>query len=189
MERKKVILITDGDSVAQRVVETVAPEVGVRCISFSGGNPSLLDSAALVDLIHQAASDTVLVMVDDNGDPGKGKGETLIKALAKEPSVEIIGAVAVASDNHRGHGIHVDYSVTREGEVIEGPVDKDGYPAVESRLHGDTVDTLESVDIPVVVGLGDPGKMKNADRISRLAPRTHKAIEMILQQYREKKGE
>ena len=41
MEKRKVILITDGDNMARSSVETVAQKVGGRCISLSGVTPPL----------------------------------------------------------------------------------------------------------------------------------------------------
>ena len=57
--RRRVILITDGDEYAKRAIEHVAHEVGGRCISLSQGNPSLLTGEELVKLIKKAANDPV----------------------------------------------------------------------------------------------------------------------------------
>ncbi|HHW49425.1 MAG TPA: stage V sporulation protein AE, partial [Clostridiaceae bacterium] len=42
MEKRKVILVTDGDSVAKEAVEIAASNIGARCISDSAGNPTVL---------------------------------------------------------------------------------------------------------------------------------------------------
>ena len=65
--RRRVILITDGDEYAKRAVERVAHDIGGRCISLSQGNPSILTGQELVNLIKKAANDPVLVMFDDSG--------------------------------------------------------------------------------------------------------------------------
>ena len=40
--RRKVILITDGDEYAKKAIECVAKEYGGRCISSSKGNPTVI---------------------------------------------------------------------------------------------------------------------------------------------------
>ena len=81
MEKRKVILITDGDNMARSSVETVAQKVGGRCISLSGGNPTPLSGPEIVDLVKKAASDPVLVMVDDRGKSSQGRGEQALKYI------------------------------------------------------------------------------------------------------------
>lgn len=39
-QRRKVILVTDGDIYAAKTIELAAKKVGGRCISSSKGNPS-----------------------------------------------------------------------------------------------------------------------------------------------------
>ena len=53
MERK-VIIVTDGDSVAQQAVEIAAKNINARTISASGGNPTPLTGQKIVELIKQA---------------------------------------------------------------------------------------------------------------------------------------
>ncbi|MDF2876370.1 MAG: Stage sporulation protein, partial [Sporomusa sp.] len=36
----RVILVTDGDRVAQHAVENIGASLGLRCISASAGNPT-----------------------------------------------------------------------------------------------------------------------------------------------------
>lgn len=180
--RRKVILITDGDHVAQSVVEHVARQIGGRCISRSAGNPTPLNGSALVEVIKQAAYDPVLVMFDDRGCPFEGKGEHAIRFLAAHPDIEILGAVAVASNTHFVRGVTVDVSVNADGDVIHHGVDKEGEaePSDLPRIFGDTVDILENVAIPVIVGIGDIGKMFGRDGMHRGHPVTKKAVEYIL---------
>ncbi len=47
-------------------------------------------------------------------------------------------------------------------------------------INGDTVDVLNDVEIPFIIGVGDIGKMKEADSIDKGAPVTRKAIEEVL---------
>ena len=176
---RKVILITDGDRIAQSTIEKVAQKVGGRCISLSGGNPTPLTGPEIVDLINQAAHDPVLVMVDDKGKSSEGKGEQALKYIAEHPDIEVLGVVAVASNTHNAKGTLVDFSVTKEGEIIDAPVDKNGNPATyKEYLQGDTVDILRELNIPVVVGVGDIGKQDGADNYE--APITTAAITEIL---------
>lgn len=160
----RVILITDGDKVARRATEEAARRLGLRCISASAGNPTPLTGPELVELLRQAVYDPVLVMVDDKGNPGRGSGEEALSYICCHPEIRVLGAVAVASNTKRARGVPVDLSVTRDCRVVSVPVDKDGYPrAGQSVLRGDTVDVLRELDLPIVIGVGDPGKMEGAD--------------------------
>ncbi len=173
----RVILITDGDKVARRAVEMAATRLGMRCISASAGNPTPLSGPDLVELIKLAAYDPVLVMVDDKGNPGRGPGESALAYICAHEDIKVLGAIAVASNTRRAHGTRVDVSVTRDGRVIDGPVDKNGFPDAHRRtLQGDTVDVLTNIDLPVVVGIGDPGKMDGADCLKEGCAVTVKAI-------------
>lgn len=160
----RVILVTDGDKAARRAMELAAARFGMRCISASAGNPTPLTGAELIGLIKEAAYDPVLVMVDDKGNPGTGQGEDALAHICKSPEVVVLGAIAVASNTRWAKGARVDLSITRDGKVVDCPVDKDGYPEPHRKLlKGDTVDVLRQVDLPVIVGIGDPGKMEGAD--------------------------
>ncbi|MFS8512909.1 MAG: stage V sporulation protein AE, partial [Planifilum fulgidum] len=92
--KRKVILITDGDRVAREAVEEVARQVGGRAISASAGNPTPLTGEQLVELILQAKHDPVLVMFDDCGSGGTGRGERAMEYVANHPDVEVLGAGA-----------------------------------------------------------------------------------------------
>lgn len=179
MPRKKVIFVTDGDTKARHVVEEAARRIGGRCISASAGNPSPLEPQELLSAIHSAAGEPVLVMVDDCGLRRKGPGEAVLEALIKEPSLNVMGVLAVASDTSRVEGVPVIESVARTGRVIDGPVDKDGYPEPDghAKVEGDTVDVLNRLDVPVIVGIGDLGKQDDADDSARI---TTRAIEEIM---------
>ncbi len=179
MDKRKVILITDGDSIAQSSIEAVAQQVGGRCISLSGGNPTPLAGKDIVELIKQTPCDPVLVMVDDKGKASEGKGEQALKYIVEHPEIEVLGVIAVASNTRNAKGSLVDFSITKEGEFIDSPVDKNGNPAKSQEyLKGDTVSVLHKLNIPIVVGEGDIGKQDGAD--SDQAPITKAAVEEIL---------
>lgn len=177
----RVILITDGDKVARRAMEYAANRLHLRCISASAGNPTPLTGPELVELIKQAAYDPVLVMVDDKGNPGQGAGEQALAYICQSPDVQVLGAIAVASNTRRAHGAPVDCSITRDGRIVDVPVDKNGLPDVyRQTLRGDTVDVLRDLHVPVVVGIGDPGKMEGADCLEHGCEVTTRAIMEVL---------
>lgn len=182
MAKRRVIVVTDGDGVARQAVELAAKNVGGRCISLSAGNPTTLTGREIADLAKQAAYDPVIVMVDDRGKRGKGPGEKALEELAHQPDIEIIGAVAVASNTDRVRGIKMDCSIDNRGELIEQPVDKYGVREKNGHqyVEGDTVDILNKLDIPFIVGVGDVGKMDGKDDVELGAPITTRALMEIL---------
>lgn len=177
--RRKVILITDGDRIAKKAVETAAQNVGARCISCSAGNPTTKSGEELVDLIKTAPSDPVVVMLDDRGYNGMGRGETAMAFIANHPEIEILGVLAVASNTENVHGCEVDLSINRNGNLIEAPVNKMGLPT-QNLLEGDTVEVINKLNIPLVIGIGDIGKMDGVDEAERGAPLTTRALKTIL---------
>ncbi|MGD9678065.1 MAG: stage V sporulation protein AE [Vulcanibacillus sp.] len=182
MEKKKIILITDGDLIAKDVVEEVAKKIGGRCISLSAGNPTRLLGWEIVDLIKQTPKDPVLVMLDDNGDTKKGKGEKALEYIVRHPDIEVIGVVAVASNTKYVDGILVNCSIDHNGKIIKESVNKEGVKIKNSnKIFGDTVDVLNKLDIPIIVGVGDIGKMNGKDKKKIGAPITYKAIKIILE--------
>lgn len=174
--------MTDGDRVAQRVVETVAQKMGGRTISISGGNPTPISGQEIAAAVKETPYDPVFVMVDDCGSRGKGRGEKAMEVLAHDPDLEILGVLAVASNTDAVNGVPVTASVTREGTIVSNSVNKDGNPAVDDpqKIKGDTVDIINHLPIPIVIGIGDLGKMEEADRIEKGAIITTKAVEEIL---------
>lgn len=176
---RKIVVITDGDRIATQVVEQVARNVGGRAISLSGGNPTRISAEGLVEAIKEAPYDPVLVMVDDCGAKGTGRGERVLVELARNPEVEILGVLAVASNTAGVRGIKPNVSITRDGKVIDQAVDKDGYTQGK-RIKGDTVDILNQLKVPVIVGVGDLGKMENADLVEEGARITTIAVKEIL---------
>lgn len=182
-QRRKVILVTDGDYVAQKVIEEVARQIGGRCISLSAGNPTPLTGMQMVTLIKQAANDPVLVMFDDNGNYGCGRGEQAIEYVVKHPDIEVIGAIAVASNTKWVRGMQVQCSIDNLGRIVDEAVDKDGYSdrSLENHIYGDTVDILNNLNVPNIIGIGDIGKMEGKDHIRHGSPITRKAVEWILE--------
>jgi stage V sporulation protein AE len=180
--KRKVVVITDGDRAAQKVVEKVAQNVGGRAISLSGGNPTPISGGAIAAAVQQTPHDPVLVMIDDCGCCGAGRGEMALAELAGNAEIEILGVVAVASNTAKVEGIKINAAVTRDGAVIDCPVDKDGNPGKkhEPRIHGDTVDILNRLSIPVVIGIGDLGKMNDADLVEQGAKITTRAVQEVL---------
>lgn len=185
-EKIRVILITDGDSVAQKVVEELANDLNLRCISASAGNPTPISGEKIVQLLKTVPRDPVLVMFDDKGLPEKGYGEFALEFVANHPDVEVIGAVAVASNTFDTDGAQADACIERDGHLTHSSINKNGEKcscggsADKPIVRGDTVDVLDECDIPVVIGVGDIGKMKRQDDICRGAPVTRRAIEEIL---------
>ncbi len=181
MTKRKVILVTDGDQVARRVVEHVAARMGGRTISLSGGNPTPLTGEQIVELIKKAAYDPVFVMFDDNGMEEEGAGEQAMKFVAESPDIEVLGAVAVASNAVHTEGICADVYIDNRGNVIPDPVDKYGMADPNRRvMHGDTIHILNRLQLPVIVGIGDIGKMDGRDHLKFGSPITTSAVEYIL---------
>ena len=177
-----VIAVTDGDRAAQRAVEVAARNVGARCISASGGNPTAISGEKLVELIKQAAHEPVVVMLDDRGYEGQGRGESALALLAGHKDINILGVLAVASNSGSSSGTHVHLSVDCRGNLVDAPVDKFGQTSRDSggTLSGDTVELLDKLKLPVVVGIGDVGKMDGADDYAIGAPLTTKALREII---------
>jgi len=183
MNKRNVIIVTDGDRAADQAVEIATANVGGRCISLSAGNPTWLAGEDLVKLIKDAPHDPVVIMVDDRGDDGYGKGESALRHIANHPDIYILGVLAVASNTAGVVGVPVDCSIDRDGGIISSPVDKLGFAKAESqsRLEGDTVDVLNLISPPVVVGIGDIGKMDRMDDFKSGAPLTTMALREIME--------
>lgn len=181
-EVRKVILITDGDEYARKTLEIVAEEVGGTCLSLSHGNPTNLTGPVLVKQIKKAARDPVLVMFDDSGIIGEGPGEKSLLYVANDPGIKVLGVIAVASRTRREEWTKVDVCIDRDGVLTANGVDKYGIQELETgRLYGDTVSSLDGLDIPIIVGIGDIGKMARKDHYGKGSPITRQAIELILE--------
>jgi stage V sporulation protein AE len=184
LKKVRAIFITDGDKIAQQVVEDISASLGLRCISASGGNPTPISGTRIVELLKQVPHDPVLVMFDDRGCPEQGNGETAMHFVATHPDIEVLGAVAVASNTIGVIGAPADICITGEGEFVSAAVDKKGKQEYDTMdkpiIYGDTVDILNDLAVPVVIGVGDIGKMGHSDDLEKGAPITRKAIEEIL---------
>lgn len=192
-DKIQVILVTDGDRVAQKAVEKIGQEIGLRCISASAGNPTPISGKEIVELLRQVPYGPVLVMFDDRGRRDKYKGEQALEYVANHPDIEVLGAVAVASNTKGCQGIAVDACVACDGKLTTASVDKlgetEGYAYAEHTvIQGDTVDVLNDVDVPVIIGVGDIGKMDKRDDINKGAPITKRAILEILERSGAKYG-
>ncbi|MDP4092490.1 MAG: stage V sporulation protein AE [Bacillota bacterium] len=181
MDKKKVILVTDGDKVAQKAVETAAANIGGRCISASAGNPTILSGEEIVELVTKAQHDPVVVMVDDRGKKGMGKGEQVMMKMLEDKTIDIIGIVAVSSNGKDCNGLDVTCSITKDGQVIENAVDKYGNNTGEDTICGDTLSILKNKKDLVIVGIGDPGKMDYKDEVTKGAPITTKALREVME--------
>lgn len=179
---RRVILVTDGDEYAAKTIKYVAEEIGGRSILQSQGNPTILTGHDLVELILQTPYDPVFVMFDDCGLLGEGAGEIALKYVATHSQIEVIGVIAVASKTHATEWAKVDVSIDRFGELTEYGVDKSGLKDVElGRISGDTVYCLDELDVPIIVGIGDIGKMARKDSVKNGCPITKKAVQLILE--------
>lgn len=189
MTRRKVILITDGDTVAKETIEEVARQIGGRCISRSAGNPTPLSGFQLVELIKEALYDPVLVMFDDCGAVNEGDGEKALRVVATHPDIEVLGAIAVASNCPDPKGTPVQHVLDRFGQIVKHRVDKHGN-VIEGdppHIYGDTVEVLNHLPIPIIIGMGDIGKMGKRDDRAIGAPVTRKAVQLILEHHQYKK--
>ncbi|MGE4284462.1 MAG: stage V sporulation protein AE [Clostridia bacterium] len=180
MEKRKVILVTDGDVVAKKAIEVAARNIGGRCISRSAGNPTLLTGEEIIEQVKRAHHDPVVVMVDDCGDTGAGQGETAMMYMIKNDTIEILGVVAVASNGKEGSNVKVDCSFTKDGKKVNEAVDKYGNNSLSVRIGGDTLSVLRDVKVPIIVGVGDPGKMDGKDDVNIGAPITTAALKEVL---------
>lgn len=181
-DRRKVIFLTDGDEYARKTVEYVANQIGGRCISASFGNPSSLTGAKIVQLIKSASQDPVLVMFDDSGLVGEGAGETAMKYVSAHKDIELLGVIVVAAKTRQNEWTKVDLCIDQDGLLTEFGVDKFGVREMErGRLNGDTVYCVDSLGAPIVIGIGDIGKMAGHDELDRGSPITKMAVELILE--------
>jgi stage V sporulation protein AE len=180
--KRRVIVVTDGDHMAKRALKMVAKQTECTVIIQSAGNPTRLTGERLVEFIQEAPFDPVIVMLDDNGDAHQSDGELALATLLTHPGIQVIGALAVASNTLATAGITVDFSFDCEGRRVESGVNKDGIAIDEYVVHGDTVDILRKHATPLIIGIGDIGKMAGHDSPERGSPITTKAIKYILSQ-------
>lgn len=185
---RRVILVTDGDVLARRALEVAAKRIHARVISRSAGNPTPLSGVELVVFVKQAPYDPVIIMLDDNGNHYEGGGEEALQVLLVHPDIEIMGALAVASNTSLVLGVPVDFSIDYRGRRVETGVNKDGQAVAQYLVFGDTVDALRGLQVPVIVGIGDIGKMAGRDSPERGAPVTTRALRALIQAYNQRSG-
>ncbi|TDQ41595.1 stage V sporulation protein AE [Aureibacillus halotolerans] len=184
MTTKNVIFVTDGDEYAERNLVFAAKTFNAECLLQSRGNPSLRTGKQLLDDIQKSNSDLLFLMFDDCGSTGTGPGEMAMLEIAADPSVKLLGVVAVASKTRKGGGewTLVNVSIDRYGELTQHSIDKSGVQDIEiGRIHGDTVDCLQKLPTNLIVGIGDIGKMDGRDDVKKGAPITCLAISTILE--------
>jgi stage V sporulation protein AE len=181
MDKRKVILVTDGDMVAKNAVETATTNIGGRCISASAGNPTILTGQEIVTKIMEAAHDPVVVMVDDRGTKGEGPGEAAMAAILDSSELDVLGIVAVSSNGKDCNGLDVNCSITKDGDVVHSAVNKNGEDTRSDDICGDTLSILKTRSSMFIVGMGDPGKMDYKDEAARGAPITTKALKIIME--------
>ncbi|KPV43527.1 stage V sporulation protein AE [Alicyclobacillus ferrooxydans] len=181
--KKRVILVTDGDTFARRALEIAAKQLKMRVISRTAGNPTRLSGTEIVHFVKQAAYDPVLVMFDDNGDGNQAGGEQALHVICNHPDIEVMGALAVASNTSLVKGVGIDFSIDADGHTVSTGVDKDGHPIHRYMVFGDTVDALRDLNLPVIIGIGDLGKMSGSDSPERAAPVTTAALRQLMEAY------
>ncbi|WP_280768302.1 stage V sporulation protein AE [Salipaludibacillus daqingensis] len=180
--RKKVIFITDGDDSAVNAVKVAADTLQCYFLSLSKGNPSFVKTEVLIKKIMEAPLEPVIILFDDAGFPGTGPGEKRMKEVANSPFIYVLGIIAVAAHSDTNDWTNVDICVDRFGEITEYGVDKAGIKeTVVKRIRGDTVDLLNVHDEPIIIGIGDVGKMGGFDDFEVGAPITKKAIQIIME--------
>lgn len=180
MGKRKVILVTDGDMVAKRAVEIAAGNIGGRCISASAGNPTVLTGHEILEKVKEAPHDPIVIMVDDRGAKGEGPGEVAMQTILDNTDVDVLGVVAVSSNGKDCNGLDVTCSITKDGIIVEGAVDKSGNNTHDDNICGDTLSILKNKKDLLIVGMGDPGKMDYKDEVSKGAPITTRALQEVM---------
>jgi stage V sporulation protein AE len=180
MEKRKVILVTDGDMVAKKAVEIAAANIGGRCISASAGNPTVLTGHEILEKVKEAPEAPVVIMVDDRGARGEGPGEAAMQTVLDNADVDVLGVVAVSSNGKDCSRLDVTCSVTKDGKIVEGAVDKTGNEEHTGYICGDTLSILKNRKDLLIVGMGDPGKMDFMDEVSKGAPVTTRALQEVM---------
>jgi stage V sporulation protein AE len=182
--KTRVILVTDGDSIAQAAVAQACINLNLYPVLASGGNPTPLAGPGLAYEIRNAPFEPVVVMLDDRGKKGRGNGERALEYLLKSDEFDVLGVVAVASNTSTRRGVAVDESVDLGGMVTSRPVDKHGKPEPRGNrfLEGDTVEVLRRYPGIKVVGCGDLGKMGGRDNPDQGAAVTTRCLQELLDQ-------
>lgn len=151
-----VIVVTDGDKRAFFAVREASRRVGLTPIFGASPDKTRDLDEVLKDMAE--VDGPVVLTVDDHGNPGQGPGEKLLLAVADNPSIHLLGIVAVASRT-AGRTAFVTRSVDHKGRLVAGAVDKQGQSTGAFELRSDV--GLQGWDVPVV-GVGDPGRGEGA---------------------------
>ncbi|MCT2537441.1 stage V sporulation protein AE [Aquibacillus koreensis] len=179
---KKVIVVTDGDEYARKTLDYLAKELGGTCLSYLSDNPTQASSEEIQKAIYRAKEEPVYVLLDDAGILGVGAGEKILLDLANDPDIEVIGAIAVAAHTKNTEWSRFTFAIDLNGELIPYGVDKQGVRLPElGRINGDTVYSLDQIDIPIVIAIGDIGKMQGKDDVKKGSPITRQALEIIME--------
>lgn len=182
VNNKKVIIITDGDEYARKTLDYLVNQLGGTCLSYLSDNPTKALPEEVIQAVHDAKKEPVYVLIDDAGTQGIGSGERILLALNEDPEVEIIGAIAVAAHTKNMEWSRFTLAIDHNGELIPNGVDKQGVRLPEiGRINGDTIYALDQIDLPIVIAIGDIGKMHGRDDLKKGSPITRKAIEIILE--------
>ncbi len=179
--KQRVILVTDGDMSAKEAVEAATEKIGGRCISSSAGNPTMLSAEEIIERIKEASHDPVVVMVDDRGAKGQGKGESAMAQILGSKDIDVIGVVAVSSNGKDCVKHNMDCYINRDCDVIHSAVNKQGYNTHKNKICGDTLSVLKHKNNLFIVGIGDPGKMDYRDEAFKDSPVTTKALQIIME--------
>lgn len=179
--KPNVIIVTDGDLCAKNAIEIATSNIKGRCISRTAGNPTEISGAEIIECIKRAPNNLVVIMVDDKGNNNSGFGEMAMEYIINCKEVNVLGVVAVASNTKNVKGIKVDCSVDKDGLVIDKAVNKDGKEKQGKKIIGDTLGVLNYKVVPIIVGVGDIGKMEERDNITKGAPIITIALQKILE--------
>ncbi|WP_077621674.1 stage V sporulation protein AE [Sediminibacillus massiliensis] len=181
-EPKKVIVITDGDAYARKTIDYLSKQLGGTCLAYLSDNPTHASSYQVIKAVLRAKKEPVYVLIDDAGATGVGAGERILLDMAEHPGIKIIGAIAVAAHTKNAEWSRFTFAIDQDGELIPNGISKEGIPIPEvGRINGDTVYVLDQLDLPLIIAIGDIGKMQGKDDIAIGSPITRKAIEIIME--------
>ncbi|MGE5379838.1 MAG: stage V sporulation protein AE [Methylocystaceae bacterium] len=183
--KKRVIIVTDGDHAAKEAVTTACANVGAYPLTITAGNPSRLTGEEVLFQIKSYPGEPVVVMADDGGWVGEGRGESIISYLLKSrDEIELLGVVAVASGTRHARGVVPDCSWTRQLKKSYLPVNKLGFEEQSGHeyLEGDTTELLLLQNNIRIIGCGDPGKMDWRDDPAQGAPVTTACLRALINQ-------
>ncbi|SDJ66418.1 stage V sporulation protein AE [Sediminibacillus albus] len=181
-KKKKVIVITDGDTYARKTIDFLAGQIGGTCLAYLSDNPTHASAGEVIAAVLKAKEEPVYVLIDDAGATGPGAGEKILLEISRHPEIAIIGAVAVAAHTKNIEWTRFTLAIDQDGQLTANGISKEGIPIPEiGRINGDTIYSLDQLEIPIVIAIGDIGKMQGKDDLKKGSPITRKAIEIILE--------